>query len=122
MHFGELGDVYAREVGAAELVFTGRRSIVGQAGIFEERVNGIETEAGNAALVAEARHVEHGVFYRGIAPVEVGLLGIKIVVIVLAGFFVEGPGRYSEFRLPIVGRLIAFAVAPNIPIAILGSF
>src|ERR1700730_7334050 len=122
MQFGEFGVVYAREVGAAELVFTGRRRVVGQVGIFEERVNGIETEAGNAALVPEARDVEHGVFYRGIAPVEVGLLGIKIVVIVLAGFFVEGPGGDAEFRLPIVGRLAVLAIAPDVPIAILGIF
>ena len=70
----------------------------------------------------EAGDIEHGVVHRGIAPVEVGLLGVKIIVVRLAGFFVEGPGGLAKFGIPVVGRLIAFAIPPDVPVAMRGSF
>ena len=53
-------------------------------GVFEEGGDGVETEAGDAAVEPEAHGVEHGLFDGGIAPVEVGLLLVEEVVVELA--------------------------------------
>ena len=54
----------------------------------------------------------------GVAPVEVGLLGIEIVVVVLAGGGVGGPGGVAEPGLPVVGIAAVLAVAPDVPVTL----
>ncbi len=123
VNFGEFFVVGFDLVGAAEFVGAGGGRIVGERGAFVEGVDGVEAESGNAPLVPEAGDVEHGFFYCGITPVQVWLLGIKIVVIVLICFGIESPTGRAEGGEPVVGRLIrAFAVFPDVPIAVLGSF
>ena len=67
-----------------------------QLGIFKQRVNRVEAEAGNAALVPPARRIEHDFFDRGIAPVQVRLLRIEEVIVELVGGWVELPCRAAE--------------------------
>ena len=105
-------------------VFILEHIFVGEAGIFEKRGNGVEAEAGHAALQPEADDVLEGLVDLGVVPVQVGLLDIELVVVVLAGLFVPLPRRVAEARLPVVGRLalvggrLALAVAPDVPVAI----
>ena len=96
MNLGKIGVVFILHVGIALLVGAVKDGIVAQLGIFKEGVNGVEAEAGNAALVPPAGAIEHYFFNRGIAPVEVGLLGIEEVVIELIGGGIEGPSRTAE--------------------------
>ena len=122
MNLRQFGVVLAlRNRGRPNLSVPGFGGLSVRLGSSNKRVDGIEAETGNAALVPEAGDVQHGVVDRGIAPVQVGLLGIEIVVIPLAGFRVVSPAGTAEFGIPVVGRLIvALAVAPDIPVAIFG--
>ncbi len=104
----------------AKFVRSRKNGIVGQGRIFKERIYGIETKAGNATLVPEPRYVQHRLFHRGIPPVQVRLLGIKVVVIILIRLRVELPRGQAKRGKPIVWRLAgSLAVSPYIPIAVL---
>src|SRR5713101_6093873 len=105
MHFGELGVVLVLQIRIALLVGAGQDRIVGQLWVFEERVYGVETKTGDAALVPPAVGVEHGLLDRGIAPVQIRLLGVKIMIVVLLGGGIEFPCRPPERRNPVIGRL-----------------
>src|SRR5207245_4908529 len=86
--------------------------------IFNQRVNRIQSKPSHAAFVPPLRDIEHGLFYFGIAPVQVWLLGIEKVVIPLIRRWIEFPRRAAEGREPIIRRLIlAFAIVPDVPVA-----
>ena len=85
MNFGKFCVVFVFGVGIAELGRAGQNRIVRQVGVFEQSVDCIEPEAGDAALVPPARHIEHCFLYRGIVPVQVGLLGVEVVIVELVG-------------------------------------
>ena len=119
VHFRQVVGVLVLDVLVAVGVCSGQKRVVVEIRIFEEARDGVEAEAGDAAIQPEAHHVVHRFADFGIAPVEVGLLGIKMVVIELAGPRVEFPGGVAEPGLPVVGRLAgAFAVAPDVPVAL----
>src|SRR5204863_2315381 len=57
-----------------------------------------------------------------ISTIQVGLFGIKEVVIPLPSFSVEFPCRSAESGKPIVARPIrSLPIAPHVPLAILGG-
>ena len=85
LHLRQIGVVLTFLIGLAVGVLTRQERDCHGDGILKERVDRVEPEAGDSTLVPEAGDIEHGVFHLGIAPVEVGLLGIKKVVIVLIG-------------------------------------
>src|SRR5207248_2642878 len=61
---------------------------------------------------------EHRFFNRGIAPVQVRLLGIEVMVIVLVSFGIDLPGRVPEGGFPIIGWPAVFSrVMPDVPVA-----
>src|SRR5438876_11900474 len=115
----QLGVVNVLHVGTAVAVLSWEHRVIPELGIFKERVNRIQSESSHAAFVPPLRDIEHGLFYFGVAPVQVWLLGIEKVVIPLIGWWIEFPSRTAESREPIVWRLIlAFAVTPDIPVAL----
>ena len=59
--------------------------IVPQLGVLEQPVDRIHPVAGGAALEPEANHVLHRGDHLGVAPVEVGLLGVEGVEVVARG-------------------------------------
>ena len=97
---------------------------VAHLGIFKERGDRVEAEAAHPALEPEADDVFERLVDLGIVPVEVGLLDIKLVVVVLAGLGVPLPRRVAEVRLPVVrrlalvGRRLALAIVPHVPVAV----
>ena len=119
VHARKFRVVFPLFIRIAELVRPRQHRIITKVRIFEDRIHGIEPEAGDPALVPPAGHIKHRLFDRGIVPVQVGLLRIKIVVVVLAGAGIELPGRATKLRDPVVGRLIrTLAVAPYVPVAV----
>ena len=92
VHFRQLFVVFLVHIGIAVFVLAGKDWVVTKIGIFEQRIHGIETEASYTPLVPPAGHIEHGILHRGVAPVEVGLFAIEVVVVVLAGPWIELPG------------------------------
>ena len=59
----------------------------------------------------------HRALHLRIAPVEIGLLSEKRVIVILTGFFVPRPGAAAEICPPIVRRPTAWIrIAPDIPI------
>ena len=85
-------------LGSPILVLARQNGIVVQVGIFEERVDRVQAEARNAALVPPARDVEHRLLDRGIAPVQVRLFRIEKVVVPLSGGRIELPCGSAESR------------------------
>ncbi len=79
MNFGKVLVVLIDHVRPAKFILACAGGIVGEVGIFVERVDRIETETCHATLVPEASGFEHGFGNFRIAPVEVRLFGIEIV-------------------------------------------
>ena len=96
-------------LGSPWALSAGEDGLVAELGIFEEGGDGVETEAGYAAVEPETHGVEHGLFDGGVAPVEVGLLLVELVVVEL----VDGRGptpRRSRRR----GRPSCWAGRPGL--------
>ena len=71
----------------------------------------------NASVEPESQHVAHGLLDLRIAPIEVRLLLQVRVVVVLAGNFIEGPGRTAKLALPVVWRgTVRLRVSPHVPV------
>ena len=108
---------------------------VAQLWVFEEGGDGVEAEAGDAAVEPEPHGAEHGFLDCGIAPVEVGLLLVELVVVELVDGGDPLPGGAAEAGDPVVGRDAAFvfeallvgrdaggvgrdAVVPDVPVVL----
>src|SRR5580693_4741012 len=89
------------KAGGIELAGEG---LVVEGGVFEEGGDGVETEAGDAAVEPEAHGVEHCLFDSGVAPVQVGLLLIEEVVVELAAGGDPLPCGALEETRPIIRR------------------
>ena len=123
VNLGQIIGVFVLDVAIAIGIVTGQIGIVVQVRIFVEARDCIDAEACNAALHPEVEHAIHGLVNFGIAPVEIGLLHIEIVVVVLARLLIPLPRRVAKPRLPVIRRLafirrcLAFAIAPDVPVA-----
>ncbi len=107
-------------VRTAELVRAGEDGIVAQLGVLVQGVHGVEAKARDPALVPVAVDVEHRVLDFRVAPVQVGLFGIEVVVVPLARGGIELPGGAPESRDPVVRRpAVGLAVAPHVPVTLL---
>src|ERR1051325_406338 len=94
-HFAQVAQniVYLRQSIVVDVVFVGIAVdvlsffhwIVMKIGIFKQSVNRIQAEAGDSVPIPPAGDIEHGVPYCGVAPVQIGLLGIKEMIVVLVG-------------------------------------
>ena len=103
-----------------EFVLSRKHWIVRKVRILVERIYRIQTEPRHAALVPKPRHIQHRLFHRGIPPVQVRLLRIKIMVVILIRLRIECPRWSPERREPIIRRLSRpFPVAPDVPVAVL---
>ena len=60
-----------------------QRRIVGEIRVLKHRVDRVQAKAVDAPLVPEAGNFEHFGFDFRIAPVQIGLLGIEVVVVPL---------------------------------------
>src|SRR5580693_91152 len=89
------------KAGGIELAGEG---LVVELGVFEEGGDGVETEAGDAAVEPEAHGVEHGFFDGRIAPVQVGLLLVEEVVVELASGGDPLPRGTLEETRPVIWR------------------
>ena len=79
-----------------------RDRVIAQLAVLDDAVCYIDAEAGHTAIEPEAIDVIEGVAHLRIPPVEVGLLGEKVMQVVLAGPGVERPGRAAEDAEPVV--------------------
>ncbi len=81
-------------------------------------MNGIHAEAVHAALKPKPQDIKHGAPDGWIAPIQIRLPTEIGMVIILAGYLVEGPGRSTEFADPIVRRTaVGFRISPDVPVA-----
>src|SRR5947209_4802936 len=91
--------------------------IVAQQFVLGEDRASIDPKAIYAAAHPEAQHVGHRGAHRGVAPVEIGLLLQKGVIIVLPCGFIPLPRAAAEPAQPIVGwAAVLSRVGPEIPI------
>ena len=120
VHLRVVVGVLVLDVAVAVGVVSGQVGVVVEVGVFEEARDGVDAEAVDALVHPEAEDVGHGFLDLRIAPVEVGLLLVEVVVVPLTGLLVVGPGGVAEPGLPVVGRAgqDAFAVAPDVPVAL----
>src|SRR2546423_10753309 len=119
MYFGQIVRVLVLNVGIPESIFARKDGIIMKIGVFKKPGNSIYAESRRAPIEPEAHDVIHCFTHFRIAPIQVRLLYIEIVVIPLTGFLVEGPGGMAKPRLPIIRRLSgAFSVTPNVPVAL----
>src|SRR5207248_7482715 len=87
--------------------------------VFEQAGDGVETKTGGAAIQPEPHGVVHGLAHFGIAPTQVRLLDVEVMVVILTCGGIKLPGGVAKPRLPIVGRLPgALAIAPDVPVAL----
>ena len=118
VHLGQLGVVFFFFERISEGVLSGfLDGIISQSRIFKQSIDRIQPESGHTTLVPPAGHIEHCIFNGGITPIQIGLLGIEVMIVVLICCGIEFPCRPSKGRDPIVGRLSRpLAVPPDIPI------
>src|SRR5919202_5590720 len=93
--------------------------MIQEAGVLEDRGDGVEPETVLAQVEPEAYRVPHGVLDFGVAPVEVRLFLEETMIIILAGRRVQLPGRSAEGGDPVVRGTAAIPIAPDVPIALL---
>ena len=91
MHFGQIIRVFVLDIGIAERILARKNRIIVQVRIFEESRDRIHAKSCRATIQPEAQHVIHCFAHFWVAPVQVRLLNIEIVVIPLSGLGVEGP-------------------------------
>ena len=125
---GEIVGVDVVELGVALGVEAGcGDGFVAELRVFEEGGDGVEAEAGDAAVEPEVHGVEHGFFDGGVAPVEVGLLLVELVIVELVDGGDPLPRGAAEEGEPVVGRDAAFvrvragagfAVVPDVPVVL----
>ena len=124
MHFRQIVGVFVLDVAIAIGVVAGQIGIIVQIRVFVEARDRINAKTGNAALHPEIEHTIHRLVDFGVAPVQIRLLHIEIVVVVLPRLLVPLPRGVAEPRLPVVGRLafvvggFTFAIAPYVPVAL----
>ncbi len=83
VNFGEVVGVFVLDVRVAEGVEAGLDGVVVEVGVFEEARDGVDAEAVDPFVHPEAEDVHHGLHDFWVAPVEVGLLDVEVVVVVL---------------------------------------
>ena len=76
------------------------RRVVAQLRVLHQPLDCVDPEAVHAAVHPEPDHVAHRFAHRGLAPVEVGLLGVEGVQVVAARALVERPRRARRTRPP----------------------
>ena len=91
------------EVGVALGIVAAECRLIAQFRILEQRGDGVETEAGDAAIQPEAHRGEHGVLDLRVAPVQIRLLPVEHVVVELIDCRHVPPGRATEQTHPVVG-------------------
>ena len=93
--------------------------IVAQVRVLEQPVYRVDPETIDTSVEPEAHDVLHRRHDLGVAPVEVGLLGIEGVQVPAPGLLVARPGRPAERGDPVVRRLVA--VGPDVPVRVLAE-
>src|SRR4051812_29018222 len=79
----------------------------------------VDPETVHPAPEPKAEHVVHRGAHFGVAPVEIGLISEKRVIVVLTGARIEGPGETARLAQPIVGWSSAGrGIAPDVPVAL----
>src|SRR5258705_13504720 len=79
----------------------------------------VDAKSIDAALEPKAQHIEHGPLHFRVAPIEIGLLFEKRVVVILSGLFVQFPRAAAKIGAPIIRGAAAWRrIAPNIPVAL----
>src|ERR1700722_19843495 len=69
-------------------------------------------------FVPKSGDIEHRLLNGRVAPVQVRLLGFKVVIVVLSRGGIECPRGTAERRLPVIRRLSwSLAITPDIPVA-----
>ena len=121
VHLREIVGVGVLEVGIALGVGAAERRLIAQLRILEQRRDRIEAESGDAAIQPEAHGAEHRLLDLRIAPVEIRLLAVELVVVELVDRRHVLPGRAAEEAHPVVGRQrlgarAALAVVPDIEV------
>ena len=66
--------------------------VIDQIGIFKQRGDGIEAEAGHTALEPEGIDVFKSLADFRIIPIQVGLLDVELVIVVLVRLLIPFPG------------------------------
>src|SRR6202022_4701759 len=100
-------------------VLPGQNRVVMQIGVFKQARDGINSKPGHAPVEPEAHGVVHRLPHLGIAPVQIGLFRVEVMVVILIGGWVELPRGMAKPRLPVVGSLPRpLAVAPDVPVAL----
>src|SRR5207253_2490111 len=89
MHLGQLLVVLVLRFGIAVFVRSRKQGVIAEVGVFEQGIHRIQPEARDAPLIPPSGHFEHCFLDRRIAPVQIGLLGIEIMVVVLVGLRIQ---------------------------------
>ncbi len=102
VYLGQVVRVGVADTRVAVSVRPAKLRIIAQLGVFKERGDGVQTEAGDPTVEPEPHHVEHGSFHRGVTPVQIGLLFIELVVVELLAGRNPLPGGAAEAGDPVV--------------------
>ena len=102
-------------VGAHDVEVRDLLGLVRKRRVLPDQVDDVGAKAVDAPVEPEAQHVVHRRDDLRVAPVQVGLLGEEQMEVPLRCRLVPGPGGPAERRTPVVRRLIAASIAPDIP-------
>jgi len=100
--FRQVVRVFVRDISVTVGILPWENRIIVEIGIFKQTRDRVDSKPGHAAFQPEAHSVIHGFAHLRIAPVQVGLLGIKMVVVILIGGGVKLPRRMAKPGLPVV--------------------
>jgi hypothetical protein len=119
--FGLIGGMNRQNPLVRRPSFSKRRiwRVVAKLRVLDQVPDHVDAEAVDSFSKPEAHHVMDRVAHRGIAPIQVGLLGQEGMVVILPCRGVILPGAPAEFRKPVVRRTPArCGITPYIPIAL----
>ena len=119
MNLRQIVRVFVGDIWIAISILPGQDGVVMQIRVFKQARHGVDSKPCHATAEPEAHGVVHGVPDLGIAPVQIGLFRVEVMVVILVGDWVEFPRGMAKPRLPVVGRLARpFPVSPDVPVAL----
>jgi len=119
MNLREVVRVFMLDLGIAVRILPRQNGIVTQFGILKKAGDGVNPKASHATVKPEAHRVIHGLADLRIAPIEIGLFLVEIMVVVLIRCGIKGPCGMAEPGKPIIrGTARALSIAPDIPVTL----
>src|SRR5260370_18528101 len=117
MNLRQVVGVFVLDVWITIGILPRQNRIVVQAGILKETGDRVNPKASHSAIKPEAHHVIHGLSNLRVAPIQVGLFCVEILVAILIRCGITSQAGTPKQGKPVVWWMATvFPIAPDIPV------